>query len=308
MGIRANLQPTAERLAPVLLSCLIGLGCIIGPPDTSLALSVTAHTITSGIDQNSDPTMGFFIGDSEDLSDQVGPVTATSTTIVGDVLATGTATSDYGAARGVVSVSYVGSTAEGRRVAATSQSQAYWGDEFSVFSTSLAAGTPVTLEGLLTLDGITFADGGFVGGTVEATFQSIRADDSYTALTYTYGAGSVAGGFQLSTPITFNTFVGDTFSANSALVLSAYVDTIYLPASGLQRIGPSALTFDVSHTSLFTLTSATPGANFTAASGASYLPPVSSVPEPSTLLLLGVALPILLLLQRKQLLRINSQA
>ena len=204
----------------------------------------------------------------------VGPLTVSTSAAQGGASAGGTMTANYGVITGSAGAFFSGTNPGG---GAGVFAFGRWEDIFTVGSSTLAPGTAVTLSGLLTLDLSETAVGATSGSA--AAFVSVTDQGAYTNGTVVgFLNPSQVGTFSLSAPVSINTFVGDNLDISGQLQLAPSIN------------GIGSMTLDASHTSIFTLASATSGADFTTLSGASYAPQASAAPEPSTLLFLGSGL------------------
>jgi len=280
-------------------SVLVGLlviGATVSLPSAARATAILygeAFTLTSFATTTAPPVFqGDDTGHQEASS---GPLLLDSSS-PGEASAYAHMTIDYGVITGVAGGNFDSLGISGSLISALASGTAGggWTDTLSVFSSTLANGTPVTLSGMLTLDFVADFEGiapSNPWGNAFSHFRAVNQNgvlletiDLYPALT----DGAVAeGAYTLSAPVILGTFVGDTITVTGDLNLGASVDCGYT-AGVFCSSGSSQV--DASHTSIFTLVSATEGADYSTESGASYRPQVSAVPEPSSLLLLASGL------------------
>lgn len=237
-----------------------------------------------------------------------GPLTATTSISTSsssdpnndwDGSASTTITMDYGVMRGN-SLAAVSGTCS-CELYATSRSIGFFSDGLTVSSLTLAPSTAVTFSGFLTLDATVTLPGGpnnnsstYAGariGFVDAGSSQRGVTDVQIDTRQSPFNALGSHHYSLSEPFTVNTSVGSTLAVFGNLSTSAEARFFCCQStSALAEI-------DASHTARLVLTSWTPGVAFTTASGASYAP-VSSVPEPSTWLLLRTGVVRLLLWRR----------
>ncbi|MEI8015341.1 MAG: PEP-CTERM sorting domain-containing protein [Nitrospira sp.] len=267
-------------LQHVMFICLTVLGFTIGLTQAAWALSSEfPNSLRGQVVSLATDTAGV-INDSGVQTAVSGPLTLSNSAVQGGSSAFSTETVNYGVIMASAGSSYSGNSTG----AESGNTSGQWFDTFSIVSSTLTAGTPVTLSGMLTLDIVETAVGqlGF-NNAGSGTLAELQVNNGISNPIFNISqnilTSTLNGTFNLFTPVTINTFVGGTLFVNGILNLNA-----------LCQNGPCSTTLDASHTSIFTLASATAGADYTTASGTSYLPQASAVPEPATLLLLGSGL------------------
>lgn len=209
-----------------------------------------------------------------------GPLDATSWAS----RATAQGTPDYGLLTGAVSASasrFSGYT----NVQSNGTIRDIWGDEITIASAGLAAGTPVQVQVTVALDySATQQSTSGASTNLRATAAlHFNGPDApwITGVTYEPGAGGLQGSASstLTGEASFASHVGATFHlfGDLLLVTAAFAD-----------INPSSASASLSGTARYTVSVLTPGAGVASASGAAYVTPV---PEPQTaaLLLAGLA-------------------
>jgi hypothetical protein len=187
------------------------------------------------------------------------------------------------------------------------QLQIGWYDQITVTSTSLAPGTPITLQ----LGG--FLHDESVMGTVYFTnSESAQIGSATSAATLCAGILSAApvnyndacsasselqisdtgSGFQSTQYTTLQTTVGAVIYLSASALLSAAVTENQgdFPNLGEGMALNVLEVADASQTALVDLNSLTPGVTLTSASGTNYSSFASSVPEPASYALIALAL------------------
>lgn len=240
-----------------------------------------------------------------------GARSATSTIFPNVASASASAVPLLGHLSGAVSVfrSPVSPAGYDTRGSAIASLQSFWYDTFTVTSTTLDLGTAVTLD--LTVDlvasllapedlGICSTSSGGAGGcaSAQAIIHEGGPDGGWLASASMRTPTTLDGGGTgiISTPNPgtgiIDTFVGDTFQLWGELDLSATVGT---GSTDPHSYSASAEAMNSAH---FFITSMTAGADLVTASGMSYSPTTSSVPEPSSLSLMLGTLVLLFMFRR----------
>jgi hypothetical protein len=144
-----------------------------------------------------------------------------------------------------------------------------WSDTLTVTSSTLALNTPVTLLFTMSFNSSTVCAGLNTSPQVTAEFEA--GSQNVTATSTNCNAT-----FQGTRQLDLNTFVG----ASTAIFGSLNLDAVAGQGASVQVDPPINFFVD----------SETAGASYTTASGVTYFSPTSSVPEPSSLMMLGVGL------------------
>lgn len=174
----------------------------------------------------------------------------------------------------------------------TANATALWQDSFTVVSGTLPAGTPVMFGGSLTLTGSIDLENDFAGAIVQVVLSIIV--DNAPSQQWDITDVAVTGGSSIHADhllFGFSAPVGGTFLATHSLFgnLGTFADAFRDSSAVLNFLGTSTVTFF----------SQNPEAAYLTESGVSYLPRPSAVPEPSTLLFLGVGIAAIALIGRR---------
>ncbi len=155
-------------------------------------------------------------------------------------------------------------------------------DTLTVHSSSLAAGTPVTVNFLITLDGSIRTD----GSATAYAFTSVYSDYSFNGVYGTLRPIDTGSGFTGEYSGTFDSFVGSSFVVAADLFVAAQADAGNYYTSGTY----SAIDIAFLHTEMnYFSVAGDADAQLISASGHDYAMP-SAVPEPSAMLMCALGL------------------
>jgi hypothetical protein len=280
------MKPDLFRLRTLGLVILAGLSSLTSRTAFADAFDLSANAVASACS-----VLAFPPCDTQQLetglipinSIVVSPINASLSVSVGGDSATASAetsgTVTYGQITGFVTGSASEANPGPAGIDSTSTSGqgtfiGQWQDTLTITSSSLQAGTPVTLDFTLLTNASLSCTG--PSGTVEAT-ATFEANLSVEQLS----DNTCNTPFQQSQQMTFLTAVGDTVSVSGQLNLFASGEG----ANGVTSTG----TADPPQSSFF-IDSLTAGVSYSSASGQTYFTPASTVPEPASFLWLGIVL------------------
>lgn len=202
-------------------------------------------------------------------------IVPTQTSTLGSGFGTASGTVDFGLITGNVSAA-----GDFSQIVGASNGEGsftgVWQDSLIVTSNTLAPGTPVDLQFTLTVHAALGCSG--MGSAVSAIASLTGGNDSASFVSQT--CNTSLNGTQM---FTVATTVGADLPVEGQLAIVA-------GASGFNPDFSASTAAVDPPSSVFYIDSLTPGASYTTGSGNTYFTPITSTPEPSSLLMLGSCL------------------